>query len=201
MQEFEAITRLQQGDLSGLEALVRIHQLKALRLAYLIVRDDDVAEDVVQDAFIRAYERIDQFDLKRPFGPWFFRIVINIAKRAAVQRERHLRFDPVRTDEETALDEILADLKSDPEVIAEQQDLRRAVWIALGKLPPTQRAAIIQRYYLDMADKDIAAHAGVALGTLKWRLHTAHKQLRLWLSQLWPVEVRNRQHTEKESEL
>lgn len=201
MQESEAIAHLKQGDISGLESLVKIYQVNALRAAYLIVRDYDLAEDVVQDAFLRAYERINQFDVKRPFGPWFVRIVINIAKRIAAQRERHIHFDKVSVDEETALDEVLADLKSDPEGMVEQLDLERVVWIALGRLPPTQRAAIIQRYYLDMTAKDIAIHSGVALGTLKWRLHTAHKQLRVWLSQLWPMDAHNQHKSEKEVEL
>lgn len=200
MQEFEAIARLKQGDISGLESLVRIYQVKALRVAYLIVRDYDLAEDVVQDAFLRAYERINQFDVKRPFGPWFFRIVINLAKRIAVQRERHIHWDNVSSSEETALDEILGDLNADPEAMIEQRELHRAVWIALSRLSPTQRAAIIQRYYLDMTEKDIATHSGVALGTLKWRLHTAREQLRLWLSQLWPMDALNQHKSEKEVE-
>lgn len=179
---------------------MKVHQLNALRAAYLIVRDYALAEDVVQDAFLRAYERINQFDIKRPFSPWFFRIVINIAKRTAVQQERHIHLDKVSANEETALDEILADLQSDPEAMVEQRDLQCAVWIALGRLPPTQRAAIIQRYYLGMAEKEIATHSGVALGTLKWRMHTAHKLLRAWLSQLWPMGARYQHKPEKETE-
>ncbi|MCS6880455.1 MAG: sigma-70 family RNA polymerase sigma factor [Oscillochloridaceae bacterium] len=195
MQDSEAISRLKQGDLSGLESLVKKYQVKALRTAYLIVQDYDLAEDVVQDAFLRAYERINQYDAKRPFGPWFFRIVINIAKRIATQRERHIHLDAVSANAETAIDELLADLKSDPEVIVEQHDIHRTVWVALGRLSPMQRAVIIQRYYLDMSEKDIAAHSGVPLGTLKWRLHTAREQLRAWLSHLWLIGACN-QHKE-----
>ncbi|MBE3119263.1 MAG: RNA polymerase subunit sigma-24, partial [Candidatus Atribacteria bacterium] len=62
MIESEAIARLKEGDISGLETLVKVHQLKAVRTAYLIVRDYFLAEDVVEDAFLRAYERINQFD-------------------------------------------------------------------------------------------------------------------------------------------
>lgn len=200
MQEFEAIALLKQGDISGLASLVKTYQVNALRTAYLIVRDYDLAEDVVQDAFLRAYERIHQFDVKRPFGPWFFRIVINIAKRTAVQRERHIHLDHVSANEESALDEMLADLKSDPEIAVEQRDLQRAVWAALGRLPPMQRAAIIQRYYLDMTGKDITSNSGMALGTLKWRLHTAHRQLRVWLSQVGPMGACSQCKSEKEIE-
>lgn len=200
MQELEAIILLKQGDIRGLESLVKEYQVKALRAAYLILRDGSLAEDVVQSAFLRAYERIGQFDINRPFGPWFFRIVINLAKRTAVQRERNISLENVGADEEIALDEILADMNSDAEVIAEQNELHHLVWIALGKLPPAQRAAIIQRYYLDMSENDIAVSSGAPLGTIKWRLHHARQQLRSWFSHLWRFETYFHHKSEKELE-
>ncbi len=199
MDEMDAIARLKQGDIHGLEYLVRTYQIKALRTAYLIVRDYDLAEDVVQDAFLRAYQRIHQFDVKRPFGPWFFKIVVNIAKQAAVRREREIAFDIVSANEETALDKILADLKS-PEAMVEQHDLQQMIWKALGKLPPAQRTTIVERYYLGLREKDIAARADVPLGTIKWRLHTAHKQLCVWLGQLRPNIKFKQFKSEKEIE-
>lgn len=69
MEESEAITRLKRGDISGLEMLVKRYQVQALEAAYLITRDYHMAEDIVQSAFLRAYERIGQFDSDRPFGP------------------------------------------------------------------------------------------------------------------------------------
>ncbi len=75
MEEQEAIARLKRGDVGGLEALVHKYQVKAVRTAYLVVRDRALAEDIVQAAFLRAYERIGQFDAGRPFGPWFLRSV------------------------------------------------------------------------------------------------------------------------------
>jgi RNA polymerase sigma-70 factor (ECF subfamily) len=200
MQEIDAITQLKQGEISGLESLVKIYQVQALRTAYLIVRDHDLADDVVQDAFLRAYERIRQFDSSRSFGPWFFRIVINIAKRTAVNHNRHIPLQKMGLNEETALDEILTDLTSGPEAVTEKSDLQRVVWIALGKLPPKQRAVIVQRYYLDMTGKEIAANSETSLGTIKWRFHMAHGKLRGWLGQLWPLDAWNQDKQEKEIE-
>lgn len=71
MEESRAIDRLRRGDVAGLEFLVRQYQIPALRAAYLITRDSALAQDVVQAAFLKAYERISQFDPNRPFGPWF----------------------------------------------------------------------------------------------------------------------------------
>jgi RNA polymerase sigma-70 factor (ECF subfamily) len=71
MDERGAIERLQNGDVSGLELLVRRYQVRAVRTAYLVTRDQSLAEDVVQAAFVKAYERIGQFEARRSFGPWF----------------------------------------------------------------------------------------------------------------------------------
>lgn len=185
MKEYEAIARLKRGDIGGLEALVKIHQLKAVRTAYLIVRDPDLAEDVAEDAFLRAYERIGQFDIGRPFGPWFLHIVVNIAKRTAARRERLISLDVAGTDEEIPLDDMLASIAPDPEELAEQAELRSAVWSSLGKLAPAQRAAVVQRYYLDLSEEEIAANSDSPLGTIKWRLHIARERLRDWLRPLW----------------
>lgn len=198
MQEYEAIARLKQGDIGGLETLVKNHQLRATRAAYLIIRDYDLAEDVVEDAFLRAYERIHQFDAECPFGPWFLRIVINIAKRAAVQHKRHISLDNVNTDEEITLDGILANISPDPEEMAEQADLHNAVWAALGKLTPDQRAAIIQRYYLGLSEKEIAANSDSPLGTIKWRLHTAREHLRDLLRKIWCTDAYSENTPDKE---
>ncbi len=115
MDEREAISRLRQGEISGLEILVRLYQNEATRIAQLITRDREVAEDVVQSAFVRVYERIEQFDPERPFAPWFFRIVSNDAVRAAQQSSRQVSSETTMLDqlqdESPGPDEILATLE------------------------------------------------------------------------------------------
>lgn len=87
-EERAAIEQLRRGDIDGLAVLVRRYQLRAVRAANLIVRDRPLAEDIVQTAFLRAYARIDQFDPSRPFGPWFLRVVVNDALKAARRADR-----------------------------------------------------------------------------------------------------------------
>ena len=99
MDEQEAVARLQRGDISGLEPLVRRYQEPALHAAVLVCRDGALAEDLVQAAFVRAYERIGQFDARRPFGPWFIRSVVNDALKA-VTRRRQVPLDPAWLDRE-----------------------------------------------------------------------------------------------------
>src|SRR5512136_161338 len=108
MEENQAIARLKQGDLSGLEELVQRYQVRAVQAAYLVVRDRSLAEDVVQAAFIRASEKIGQFDEQRPFGPWFLRSVIHAAIKAAGRRERLVPLDGDTDGDLPALAERLA---------------------------------------------------------------------------------------------
>ena len=86
MDERQAIARLQAGDIAALDTLVELFYVRAVRAAVLVTRDRPLAEDVVQAAFLRAYERRAQFDPARPFAPWFLRIVVNDAVKAVTRR-------------------------------------------------------------------------------------------------------------------
>lgn len=171
MDERRAIERLRRGDPGGLESLVRAHQVSAVRAAYLICRDRPFAEDVVQGAFVKAYERIETFDGRRPFGPWFTRIVVNDAIKAASRRERTVRH------ERGFPEALLADPGTGPHELLEEAEERRRVWAALAKLPPAQRAAVVQRYYLGMSEAEMAGAENSPPGTIKWRLHAARRRL------------------------
>jgi RNA polymerase sigma-70 factor, ECF subfamily len=174
MDEREAIDRLKKGDVGALEPLVRRYHARAGRVAYLIVRDHALAEDVAQGAFVRAYERIGGFDAERPFGPWFMRIVVNEAVGAARRRERTASYEG---GDAGAPVEWLADPAAGPQELAEEAEERRRVWAALEKLPPAQRAAVVQRYYLGMSEAEMAEGAGHPTGTIKSRLHAARRGL------------------------
>lgn len=175
-EELEAVGRIKEGDADGLEVLVRHHEVRALRVAYLIVSDRGLAQDVVQDAFVRAYERIGLFDTERPFGPWFMQIVVNISIRAASRGQRQRsRETQLGADAEGMAES--ADREPDPHELAERTDIRRRILEALDELPPDQRAAIVQRYYLDMSEAEMSEGGDIPPGTIKWRLYAARKKL------------------------
>jgi RNA polymerase sigma-70 factor (ECF subfamily) len=173
VDETQAIARLKRGDPGGLEPLVRSYQLQAVRAACLIVGDLPTAEDIVQGAFIRAFERIEQFDADRPFGPWFLRSVVNDAVKAAVRSNRFVPLE--EQDAEAELDWI--DPAPLPEETAETEDTAQTVWRALSLLSPDQRAAIVMRYYLELSEAEIADQMKRPLGTAKWWLFTARRRL------------------------
>ncbi len=172
MNERDAITRLKHGNIDGLETLVSLYQMQALQVAYLTIGDYALAEDVVQAAFLRVYERIDQFDSARPFGPWFLRSVINSALTAVTSR-RELSLDTQQADEieipspAPGLQEMLEAAETKEEILA-----------AIAKLPPVERAAIVMRYYLDWTDAEVSYRFSVPPGTVRRRLHAARKRLR-----------------------
>jgi RNA polymerase sigma-70 factor (ECF subfamily) len=183
MDESEAIRLLKQGDPAGLEALVREYQLPALRAAFLVVRERALAEDIVQAAFLKAYDRFDQFDERRPFGPWFLRIVINDAIKAATRRREPLPLDGGE-DEAPGLADLLSDPAPGPEDQAQRQELRLEVWQAMERLAPEQRAALVLRYYYNLSESELAWQLRLPASTIKWRLHAARRRLARLLGSL-----------------
>ena len=177
MQELESVSLLRGGNIAGLEALVREHYAEAVRVAYLITRDCALAEDVAQEAFIRAYEGIAGFDPTRPFAPWLFRIVVNCTLNATKRRAREDARQIRHGLTEAVTIDATPDTALGPEESLERSEMRQSVWTALGELPPKQRAAVVLRYYLGRSEAEMAQELGCSRGTVKWRLHAARRKL------------------------
>jgi RNA polymerase sigma-70 factor (ECF subfamily) len=175
INEHQAIAQLKAGDISGLAFLVRQHQLKAVRAAYLITQNRSLAEDIVQAAYIRVYERIHQFDSSRPFAPWFFRIVTNDATKA-VSRGPSLQALPDDPGPDHGGGKLLDD--SDPADVVEMEEFKQMVRRSLGQLSPYHREVIVMRYFLDMSEQEMAEQMRVPPGTIKSRLNAARRQLK-----------------------
>ena len=186
MDEKQAVACLKLNDPAGLEALVGLYQVKAVYAAYLIVRERSLAEDVVQAAFLRAYERIGQFDETRPFGPWFLRSVVNASIDAAKQLDRFISLDE-EDESAQAPDWLVQDLPC-PEDFVETTETRQAVRHALDQLTAEQRAAIVLRHFLDMSETEMTVHLQRPPSTIKWRLHEARRRLRDLLRGFWLLE-------------
>lgn len=173
MNDREAIDRIKNGEIGGLEMLVKRHQVKAMRAAFFITHDKALAEDIVQDTFIRLYQRIRHFDENRPFKPYLMRSVVNAALNAM-----HRDGKSVSLDADPALLEPLLEQATSVESQVEFTQLSREILHALSKLSPRQRAVIVQRYYLEMSEQEMAQALDAAPGTIKWLLHAARNRLR-----------------------
>ena len=142
----------------------------------MIVGDQGTAEEIVQEAFLQAYRKIDQFDDRRPFGPWFLRSVIHAALKAAARQKRVEPLEEPQDGRYAA--EWLIDPGLGPQEIAETAEVREAIWQALAQLTPDQRAAVVLRYFLDESENEMIQELNRPLTTVKWWLHAARQRLR-----------------------
>ncbi len=176
MEDRIAISRLKQGDLTGLESLVNRYQVRAVHAAYLILYDRALAEDVVRTAFMKVAERARQFDEDRPFAPWFFRIVANDSLKAARKQKRIISLEG-QSEEAAQLAEWLVDPNAHPEQLLEEKETRQMILNAVQTLPPAQRRVVVMRYFLDMSEADMSTNMDRPLSTIKWWLRDARKRL------------------------
>jgi RNA polymerase sigma-70 factor, ECF subfamily len=179
MDDSQAVRRLKSGDINGLDFLVTRYQCRAVQAAYLILHDEQLAEDVVQDSFVRIYQRIRQFDETRPFEPYLLRSVINAALNAAEKSNRWIQYG-AGVDVQRVAELLIEAVTVEEEV--EYSRLKGEIVAALAALPPRQRLVVVQRYYLGMNEKEMAETLSAPPGTIKWLLNAARQRLRTLLS-------------------
>ena len=173
MQDAQLVARVLRGDAEAYGTLVSQHMRRAFAVAYRILEQREDAEDVVQDAFVRALEHIDQLDRSRPFRPWFLRIVVNQALN--FRRARGIRAAG-------PLPEVAAARGPLPDRDAENADLRTRLGAALDLLPEKQRTIVQLAELEGLSSVEIGRILDIADGTVRWHLHEARKALRQTLA-------------------
>ncbi|HAE58301.1 MAG TPA: RNA polymerase subunit sigma-24 [Anaerolineae bacterium] len=168
-----AVQRLKRGETGGLETLVARHQARAVRTAFLILQDEAAAQDVVQDVFIRIYQRIRHFDESRPFEPYLLKSVVHAALNATRRNAKS-----VSLDGDLAEIESLLNGADSPEAQVEANQRSQQILAALSNISPRQRTVIVQRSYLEMSEKEMSESLNAAPGTVKWLLNAARARLR-----------------------
>ena len=174
----ELVRRAQGGELAAFNTLVLRHQDAAYSLAFRFLRSRKPAEDVTQEAFLRAFNRLDTFRGER-FRSWLLRIVANAARDELRRRKRRPQrsLDEARDDPDMpSIDPI--EPRPGPAAVAEQADLRRVLDAALARLPEEWRLVVLLSDVHGLAYEEVAAAAGVPLGTVKSRLSRARARLR-----------------------
>jgi RNA polymerase sigma factor (sigma-70 family) len=171
--ETDLVVRAKRGDADAYESLLRMHEHVAYRTAYAIVGSAADAEDVTQEAFVKAYNALARFRTGSPFRPWLLRIVANEARnrRRTLGRRAHLLN---RAAEETASD----DPARSPEAELVDRERRDELLAAIERLKDEERVAIVARYFIGLTDDETAAALGVRRGAVKMRVHRALKRLR-----------------------
>jgi len=172
-----------RGDRSSFDQLMLRHGQIAFRAAYLVVNDATEAEDIVQEAFVKAYLNLHKFDLARPFRPWLLRIVSNDARnvrRRLLRSKQRSQFEP-----QFRLDEVPDSDRLDPV----PRERARAVWEALNILRPSDKLIIVWRYFLGLGDREISVLLKCPEGTAKSRLHYALKRLKGVIEKRFPFLI------------
>lgn len=167
------VERSRNGDHDAYGELVTRYQAIAARTAYVITGTAADAEDVAQDAFVKAYYALDRFRSGAPFRPWLLRIVANeaINRRKAAGRRPTVGLSVVE-------DRASGDTALSPEASALARERREVVLDALRKMREEDRLVIAYRYFFDLSEVEMAEALGVARGTVKSRLSRAIARLR-----------------------
>ena len=175
------VARVKAGEPGAFDTLVRRYLRRAHAVAFRMLRHEEDAEDMVQDAFLRALDRIDQCAPGRAFGPWFFRILITQALNS--RRSQRVR----ATDE---LSEVVHSGDDAPDTDAERAEIRTRFAAALAALPAKQRMVVELSELEGFSSGEIADMLEMPAGTVRWHLHQARSQLRQSLASLRPRHER-----------
>ena len=167
--EFELIKAIRDGDKTAMEELFNIHVNKSVKLAYMITRQWALAEDAVQEAFIKAFKYIQSFDMNRNFLPWFTKIVVNEARRLLKKADIYSEL------------ESLGDIDSGEVQLQDRVILqfnRKVLLEEVNRLEMKYRLPIILKYYSGFSEKDISSMLSIPLTTVKIRLYRARQRLK-----------------------
>lgn len=172
--EGDLVARAREGDAAAFEELVRTHADRLYAVVLRFTADPDEAEEVMQDAFLRAWRSIGRFQGRSAFFTWLYRIGINEAKRRAGRRPAAGRQVSL---EESGIEEA-PDWSDSPELRAEEGDVRRALEEAIGELPLDYRAPLVLRDVEGLSTREAAEVMELGEAAFKSRLHRARMAVR-----------------------
>jgi RNA polymerase sigma-70 factor (ECF subfamily) len=175
----EAVRRARDGDREAFRVLVERHQGRAYRLALRVLRDEEGARDVVQDAFLKAWGSLDRFEGRSGFYTWLYRIVMNLCldRRRRRQTRREVEWSEAADAEGATLASASADSGAAPDAALGQRQLRALVARAIAELPDDARRTIELREIDGLSYQEIAQALGIPKGTVMSRLHYARRRL------------------------
>jgi RNA polymerase sigma-70 factor (ECF subfamily) len=177
--DLSLVQRVQRGDKGAFDVLVLKYQHKVVKLVMRYVRNPAEAEDIAQDAFIKAYRALPQFRGDSAFYTWLYRIAINTAKNAVVARDRNpvdFDLDMTNNDESYEMQGRLKDSET-PEALVLTDEIRTTVNAAIANLPEDLRTAIILRELEGLSYEEIAATMDCPVGTVRSRIFRAREAI------------------------
>jgi RNA polymerase sigma-70 factor (ECF subfamily) len=173
MTDEEIVARVRAGERRLFELIMRRHNARVFRTARAILRDADEAEDVMQEAYVRAYEHIGDFDGRARFSTWLTKIAVH---EALARLRRRGRFEPIESEQQ---EEQLMSTKASvsPDAQASNGEMRVVLEKAIDALPDDFRAVFVLRAVEELSGAETAACLGIPEETVKTRLHRARTRL------------------------
>lgn len=168
MTDAAVVRRVREGDVEAFGILVDRYHDRYARYAVHMMGNREDAEEALQDAFVRAFRSLDQYEERERFGAWLYRILVNQCRNALERRKREVAAFPDVDPETVAL----------PAAGEEEETARERLRELLIALPAVQREALLLKYTEDMTFDEMAAVTGVGVSALKMRVRRALERLR-----------------------
>lgn len=178
------VLQAQHGNDDAFTQLVETYQKPVYNLCYRMLGEPEMAEDAAQETFLRAYQNLHRYDSTRAFGTW----ILSIAAHYCIDRLRKKKFSvfSIDAEDEDGMPFEVADPASpDPEVESVTKEDRDHLHILLKDLEPTDRAAVIMRYWYDYSEVEIAQSLKLTVSAVKSRLHRSRRAL----AGMWQEEM------------
>jgi RNA polymerase sigma-70 factor (ECF subfamily) len=186
------VERAQQGDKAAFRQLVERHQRRAFAIAIGLVRDENDAREIVQEAFLRVYKNIDRFKGGSAFFTWLYRIVTNLAidlMRKPARREAELFDNPQIAEDADAFPFVSKMGHADPMDMVRRREIGERIQQELDALPPYHRAVIVMREVEGMSYQQMAEAMNVSKGTIMSRLFHARQKLQKALADMYQEQT------------
>jgi len=185
----DVVDRVKAGDTALYEVLMRRYNQRLYRITLAILRNDAEAEDVMQDAYVRAYQHLDQFGGHAPFSAWLTRIAVNEALARLRLRKRNPQLDDSDPDGETTMN--MVETAPNPEQSATRAELGRLLEEALLDLPEQYRTVVMLRDIEELSTAETAAALDLTEDNVKVRLHRGRAMARGWFVARVGANVKN----------
>ncbi|MBW3111249.1 MULTISPECIES: RNA polymerase sigma factor SigW [Bacillaceae] len=179
------IKQVLKGDQNAFAELVELYKDKVFQICYRMLGNRHEAEDIAQEAFIRAYVNIETFNQKRKFSTWLFRIATNLCidRIRKKKPDYFLDAEVAGTEGLTMYSQVAADVQL-PEDEVENMELQETIQTEISKLPEKYRSVIVLKYIEELPLQEISEILDLPLGTVKTRVHRGREALRKQLRSL-----------------
>ncbi|PYJ62655.1 MAG: RNA polymerase subunit sigma-24 [Verrucomicrobia bacterium] len=179
MEESDAalVTRAREGDQDAFRLLVERHSVRLFQLAFRMTGNEQDAEDLVQETFLRAYKQLNRFQSRAGLGTWLYRIAANCSLDLLRRQKRRGEQETVEFDSEEAFPAILSDAPA-PDQQVYHGEVRQKVESVMRELTPMERTAFVLRHFEGLSIGEIGSALGVGPGATKQSIFRAVQKMR-----------------------